>query len=260
MAVGRDLDRTQDVVSHVPGVDTVDHEVVDAAHDVASLTEALRRRVRRLQHGRAVHQLRARGGRGVHSPPGCHYLDTTGEQDWVLAAQERSARVVRGEAGLLLSPGRRADVHHGRDRGEHRLETPGPGHARHPRALEGLPDVRVDADDLHDPQGGLVLPRRRTSTSRGTHRRRASASCPASTARRSTVPWGGTSHPVWFKNDPRVANGHRRSAASSTVPSWTAWSRRRRWSRRRSGRCAPDEQEAQLARDRRVAAVGDAAA
>ena len=21
-----------------------------------------------------------------------------------------------------------------------------------------------------------------------------------------TVPWGGTSHPVWFKNDPRVAN------------------------------------------------------
>ena len=38
------------------------------------------------------------------------------------------------------------------------LETPGPGHARHPGALEGLPDLRVDPDDLHDPQGRLVLP------------------------------------------------------------------------------------------------------
>ena len=32
------------------------------------------------------------------------------------------------------------------------------------------------------------------------------SSCPASTSTAIAVPWGGTLHPVWFKNDPRVAN------------------------------------------------------
>ena len=33
-----------------------------------------------------------------------------------------------------------------------------------------------------------------------------SLSIPASTRPALALPWGGTSHPVWFKNDPRVAN------------------------------------------------------
>jgi hypothetical protein len=35
---------------------------------------------------------------------GCHYLDTTGEQDWVLDAQSRWSDKFAGE-GLLLAPG-----------------------------------------------------------------------------------------------------------------------------------------------------------
>src|SRR5450756_1967605 len=39
VAAGRDKARIQDALDHVPGIDTVDHEVVEVAHEVGPLTE-----------------------------------------------------------------------------------------------------------------------------------------------------------------------------------------------------------------------------
>lgn len=47
------------------------------------------------------------------------------------------------------------------------------------------------------------------------------------------LPSGGTSHPVWFKNDPRVANV-KVAGGSSTARSWRASSQPRSSSRSRS--------------------------
>ncbi len=103
VAAGRDLERTRDVVSHVPGVDTIEHEVVQVTHDVASLSE--------LFEGASVvcntvgpfisygHEVAE-----ACLAAGCHYLDTTGEQDWVLEAQQRWGAKF-AETGLLLAPG-----------------------------------------------------------------------------------------------------------------------------------------------------------
>ncbi len=46
----------------------------------------------------------------------------------------------------------------------------------------------------------------RTSTSSGPRRQDLRRRRPRSPRDRLALPWGGTSHPVWFKHDPRVAN------------------------------------------------------
>ena len=42
---------------------------------------------------------------------GCHYVDTTGEQDWTIDRRRELRRGRMAESGLLLAPGGRADVH-----------------------------------------------------------------------------------------------------------------------------------------------------
>jgi short subunit dehydrogenase-like uncharacterized protein len=39
IAAGRDKARIQDALDHVPGIDTVDHEVIEVAHEVGPLTD-----------------------------------------------------------------------------------------------------------------------------------------------------------------------------------------------------------------------------
>ncbi len=103
VAAGRDGKKVQEVVDKIPGIDTVEHEVVEVSHDVAALT--------RLFEGASV--VCNTVGPFIKLGPevveaslaaGCHYLDTTGEQDWVLDAQQRWGQGFR-DAGLLLSPG-----------------------------------------------------------------------------------------------------------------------------------------------------------
>src|ERR1700750_941521 len=82
-AAGRDKVRIAEALDKVPGIDTVEHEIVEVAHDVEPLTE--------LFGGASV----VCNTVGPFAPyrrdvveaclnPGCHYLDTTGEQDWLI--------------------------------------------------------------------------------------------------------------------------------------------------------------------------------
>ena len=102
VAAGRDAKKVHEVVAGIPGLDTVDHEVVEVEHTVAALTE--------LFAGASV--VCNTVGPFIKLGPevveaslaaGAHYLDTTGEQDWVMHT-EATWGAAFAERGLLLAP------------------------------------------------------------------------------------------------------------------------------------------------------------
>ena len=77
---------------------------------------------------------------------GVHYLDTTGEQDWLITCDEKYGADFEA-AGLLLSPGVAQMYTTGEIAAQLCLETPGPRHPRHRGVLGRQPDHRLDPDD-----------------------------------------------------------------------------------------------------------------
>jgi hypothetical protein len=102
IAAGRDAARVRSVMERIPGIETADYEVVQVEHSVGALTELFK--------GAKV-VCNMVGPFITYGPDcaeaalnaGCHYLDTTGEQDWCMVADERfGARYA--DRGLLISP------------------------------------------------------------------------------------------------------------------------------------------------------------
>jgi len=102
IAAGRDAARVKDVMEHVPGIGTADYEVVEVEHTVEALTELFSGAQvvcntvgPFIKYGSEVAEAALRAK--------CHYLDTTGEQDWVRVANETfGARFAA--SGLLIAP------------------------------------------------------------------------------------------------------------------------------------------------------------
>ena len=201
-AVGRDEERTKDVVAHVPGIDTIEHEVVTTTHDVQSLTEAFEGAKvvcntvgPFISYGHEV----AEACLNV----GAHYLDTTGEQDWVIEAQTATARSSRTQ-GLLLSPGVAQMYTTGEIAANIALETPGMETLDILVLWKGFPTYAstqtiftiLKADWFHLVNNEYVA---------WDHTATRECVVPGQHGTALTVPWGGTCHPVWFKNDPRVS-------------------------------------------------------
>src|SRR5258708_16176243 len=102
MAGGRDGAKVKAVVEKIPGIETADYEVAEVEHTVEALTKLFK-------GAKAVSNM---VGPFIKYGPevveaclaaGCHYTDTTGEQDWVLLAQERwGTKFAANE--LLLAP------------------------------------------------------------------------------------------------------------------------------------------------------------
>jgi short subunit dehydrogenase-like uncharacterized protein len=205
VAAGRDKTRVQEALDAVPGLDTVDHEVVEVAHEVGPLTELFR--------GASVVCNTvgpfARYGHEVVEAciaAGTHYLDTTGEQDWLIDCDEKYGSEM-AERGLLLSPG----VAHMYTTGEIAanicLETPGLDTLDIQVFWKGFPTVASTLTILVN-----------AATSKACYLEQNSyVEWPADTGLQTVtvpgqhetglaLPWGGTSHPVWFRRDPRVAN------------------------------------------------------
>jgi short subunit dehydrogenase-like uncharacterized protein len=205
VAAGRDKARVQEALDAVPGLDTVDHEVVEVAHEVGPLTELFR--------GASVVCNTvgpfARYGHEVVkacAAAGTHYLDTTGEQDWLIDCDERYGGEM-AEQGLLLSPG----VAHMYTTGEIAanicLETPG---------LDTL-DIQVFWKGFPTVASTLTILVNAATSKAYYLEQNAYVEWPADTGLQTVtvpgqhetglaLPWGGTSHPVWFRRDPRVAN------------------------------------------------------
>jgi short subunit dehydrogenase-like uncharacterized protein len=206
VAAGRDGAKIKaSMESNVAGIETADYEVVEVSHDVDSLTD--------LFSGASV-VLNTVGPFSKWGPEvveaclaaGAHYTDTTGEQDWLITCDEQYGADFAA-AGLLLSPGIAQMYTTGEIAAEVALEKPGldtldiavfwggsPTIASTQTilfnaALSGAHYLEQNTYVPFDPEDGhtqLVIP--------GQHELGLA------------LPWGGTSHPVWYRRDPRVAN------------------------------------------------------
>ncbi|MDM0059034.1 DUF5938 domain-containing protein [Variovorax fucosicus] len=206
IAAGRSKDKLEAAMkSNVAGIETADHEVVEVAHTTEALTALFR--------GASV-VLNTVGPFAKFGPEvveaclaaKCHYTDTTGEQDWLITLEEQYGAKFAA-AGLLLSPGLAQMYTTGEIAAQLCLETPG---------LDTL-DIAVfwgGSPTIASTQTILV----NAATSKAFHLQQNrlvewqpdaglySLAIPGQHEMALALPWGGTSHPVWFRKDPRVAN------------------------------------------------------
>jgi hypothetical protein len=205
VAAGRSGERIRDAMERVPGIETAQYDVVEVEHSVDALTELITgARV----VCNTVGPFAQYGSEVVEAciNAGCHYLDTTGEQDWLIRCDEEfGARMA--ERRLLLAP----SVGHMYTTGEIAanicLETPGLDTLDIVVFWKGSPTVAstqtimVNAalskayyleqnEYVQWPADGTIY----------------ELAVPGQHEIGLALPWGGTSHPVWFKRDPRVAN------------------------------------------------------
>ena len=203
VAAGRDADRIKEVVDKVPGIDTVPHEIVQVEHTVEALTELFdgAKVVCNMvgpfiQYGPEVVQAALAAG--------VHYMDTTGEQDWVIHASDTWGEAY-AEKGLLLSPGIAQMYTTGEIAANIALEEPGLDTLDILVLWRGLPTYAstqtiftiLSANHYYLQQNEYVQWPLTTVFN---------VNVPGQHETALAVPWGGTSHPVWFKQDPRVAN------------------------------------------------------
>jgi hypothetical protein len=206
LAAGRDASKVKSSMeTNVAGIETADYEIVEVAHDKAALTE--------LFSGASVVCNTVGPFRTLGEPvaqaclaTGAHYLDTTGEQDWLIRCDTEWGAAF-AEKGLLLAPGVAQMYTTGEIAAELCLETPGLDTLDVAVFWGGSPTIASTLSILvnaalagahyleqnqyvpWDPEAGLyqlVVP--------GQHELALA------------LPWGGTSHPVWYRRDPRVAN------------------------------------------------------
>src|ERR1700760_4239677 len=191
--------------ANVAGIETADYEVVEVPHTVTALTELFKGASVVLN---TVGPFAKFGGEVVQAclASGCHYTDTTGEQDWLMTLeQEWGAKFAN--AGLLLAPGIAQMYTTGEIAAQLCLETPGLDTLDIAVFWGGSPTIASTQTILvnaamakayyleqnkyveHQPDAGLY-----------------NLAIPGQHELALALPWGGTSHPVWFKRDPRVAN------------------------------------------------------
>jgi len=205
IAAGRDKARIAEALETVPGIGTVEHDIVEVEHAVGPLTE--------LFDGASVvcnmvGPFATYGGEVVEAclATGCHYTDTTGEQDWLIAAEAAyGARMA--EAGLLLAPGIAQMYTTGEIAAQLCLEEPGLDTLDVLVFWKGAPTVASTRTILVNAALAKAYYLEQNAyqewpADAGLY----SVTVPGQHETGLALPWGGTSHPVWFSRDPRVAN------------------------------------------------------
>jgi hypothetical protein len=203
IAAGRDAKRVAEAMEGVPGIDTVEYEVVEVEHTVEALTE--------LFTGakvicNTVGPFASYGDEVVQAAlaAGCHYLDTTGEQNWVLHARDSYGQKFADE-GLLLAPST-AYMHSVSDIAANVvLEAGGIDSLEILCLFSGTPTFAstqsiftiLAADHFYLEQDKLVQWPGAASYQ---------VQVPGQHEIFTALPWGGSAHPIWWQDDPRVAN------------------------------------------------------
>jgi hypothetical protein len=206
VAAGRSAERCQAAMdSSVAGIETADYEVVEVEHTVDALTE--------LFSGakvvcNTVGPFAKYGHEVVEAciASGCHYLDTTGEQDWMIDCDEDyGARMA--ERGLLLSPGIAQMYTTGEIAANICLETPGLDTLDILVFWKGVPTVAsTQTIFVNAALSQAFFLEQDQYVEWPADGRLYDVAIPGQHQTGLALPWGGTSHPVWFKRDPRVAN------------------------------------------------------
>lgn len=205
VAAGRSEDKLKaSMDANVPGIETADYEIAAVDHDVAALTDVFKGASVVLNTVGPFSEL---GPAAVEAAlaAGAHYTDTTGEQDWLITCDEKYGAKF-AEAGLLLAPGIAQMYTTGEIAAQLCLEEPGLDTLDIAVFWGGSPTIASTRTILVNaatskahyldqnayvefPEQGLVP-----------------LVVPGQHELALSLPWGGTSHPVWFKRDPRVAN------------------------------------------------------
>ncbi len=206
VAAGRDATKLKaSMESNVAGIETADYEVAEVNHDVESLTQ--------LFSGASV-VLNTVGPFSKWGPEvieaclsaGAHYTDTTGEQDGVRDCDEKYGQQF-ADAGLLLSPGIAQMYTTGEIAAELCLETPGLDTLDIAVFWGGSPTIASTQTILYNaataPAAYLV---RNQYVEHDPTEGHAQLVIPGQHELGLALPRGGTSHPVWYKNDPRIQN------------------------------------------------------
>ena len=206
IAAGRSADKIQAAMrSNVAGIETASYEVVEVKHSVEALTQLFK--------GASV-VLNTVGPFAKFGPEvveaclaaKCHYADTTGEQDWlILLDQEYGKRFAA--AGLLLSPGLAQMYTTGEIAAQLCLDTPGLDTLDIAVFWGGSPTIASTQTILVNAAMAKAYYLEQNQyvewpADAGLY----NVSIPGQHEAALALPWGGTSHPVWFKKDPRVAN------------------------------------------------------
>ena len=206
LAAGRDATKLKaSMEGSVAGIETADYEIAEVAHEVGALTALFSEASVVLN---TVGPFSSFGPEVVEAclAAGAHYTDTTGEQDWLITCDEKYGADFAA-AGLLLAPGIAQMYTTGEIAAELCLEKPGLDTLDIAVFWGGSPTiastrtilVNAATSKAHyleqnayvewDPTQGLVP-----------------LVVPGQHELALSLPWGGTSHPVWFKRDPRIAN------------------------------------------------------
>jgi len=207
VAAGRNKDRlASSMERNVPGIETADYEIAEVDHSTESLTKLLRGAKVLVN---TVGPFAEYGHEAVQAclSAGCHYTDTTGEQDWVIQCDEKYGAEFAA-AGLLLSPGVAQMYATGEIAAQIALDTlPGLDTLDIEVFWKGVPTVASTATILVNAALSKAYYLEQNQYAEWpADGELYQVIVPGQHELGLALPWGGTSHPVWFKNDPRVSN------------------------------------------------------
>ncbi len=204
IAAGRDKTRIREALDLIPGINTVEHEVVEVEHEVGALSDLF---------AQAKVVCNTVGPFATLGPlvvkacinAGTHYVDTTGEQDWLIECDENYSAEMAAK-GLLLSPGIAQMYTTGEIAANFCLETPGVDTLDILVFWKGSPTIASTQTILvNAAMSKAYYMEQNQYVEWPSDGRLYDVSVPGQHQTELALPWGGTSHPIWFKHDPRVA-------------------------------------------------------
>jgi short subunit dehydrogenase-like uncharacterized protein len=206
IAAGRSKDRLASSMEHnVPGIETADYEIAEVEHSTDALTKLFTGAKTVVN---TVGPFAQFGHEVVQAclAAGCHYTDSTGEQDWLLDAQAKYGDDMASQ-GLLLAPGVAQMYTTGEIAANIALEQPGLDTLDIIVFWKGAPTVASTATILVNAAlSKAYFLQENEYVEWPADGQLYDVVVPGQHEIGLALPWGGTSHPVWFKGDPRVSN------------------------------------------------------
>jgi Family of unknown function (DUF5938)/Saccharopine dehydrogenase NADP binding domain len=200
IAAGRNQDRLRSELSALPALQGAEYEIVAVKHDETALTELMRGKTVVYNLVGPYMQLGEPVLRAALSA-GCHYLDCTGEQDWMYMLKAEYADKF-ADKGLCLLPATAAMWNLGMIAAEEVLQTTGIDTLDIVYCLAGVPSVSSTMSFMRmccQPQYFLQNKKRVEWQLGGV-----SISIPGIHETQIALPWGGGGESVWFEDDDRV--------------------------------------------------------
>jgi hypothetical protein len=203
VAAGRSREKIQDVINHVPGIETADYEVAEVGGSVDELT--------RLFTGskvvcNTVGPFLYNGPRVIEAclKAECHYLDIGGEQAWLREVDEKWGGKFAAR-GLLAAPAT-AFMSVPSDIAAHLcLESAAIDTLEILTMFNGIPTFGSTQTIF------AVIPTEAYYLEQNRYKPWPRATSfevvvPGSIQTQLALTWGGFPHPVWFKDHPQIAN------------------------------------------------------